>query len=113
MSTLDHLAVTPEEDAAFAAAEARQLLADTEDREMKAAIESFQSAIDALLNRGWCRNFLGPFDGCEAMVLLHYHRKPVKATFCGDWDGGWFAELVDGELLPVRPLLFLPLRMPR
>lgn len=113
MSTLDHLAVTPEEDAAFAEAEARQMLADTEDQEMQAAIESFQCSIDALLNRGWCRNFLGPFDGCEALVLLHYHRKPVKATFCGDWDGGWFAELVDGELLPVRPLLFLPLSMPR
>jgi hypothetical protein len=111
-------AVTPEEEEAFCSLALRSSVGPALEGQLTAkmfeTIHQFRQAVDALLFLGWQRRMLSAVDGTEAMVLVHQADGPIKATFCGDWDGSWFAELVDGELTPIQPILFFPLRrMPR
>lgn len=119
MSGADCLpAVTPEEEEAFSALAHRSavgpVLNGTVTFDMVAALTKLRQSIDDLVAIGWKRRILTATDGTEALVIVHQAAGPIKATFCGDWDGSWFAELEDGELTPIQPILFLPLgRMPR
>lgn len=111
-------AVTPEEDEAFAWLALRSALQPVRDGEwpqaMLSALAAFSDARDSLIHLGWKTSMYSAVDGTEAMVLVHQAAGPIKATFCGDWDGSWFAELVDGELTPIQPILFFPIqRVPR
>ena len=115
MSTADALpAVTPEEEEAFCSLALRTSTSPAVNSWVASgvvdALIDFRNCIDRLLALGWQRRMLTAVDGTEALVLVHQASAPIKATFCGDWDGSWFAELVDGELTPIQPILFFPLR---
>jgi len=115
VSAADRLpAVTPEEEEAFCSLSLRSCTGPVFDGTLTAqmvdALTQFRVSVEALLSLGWQRRMLSAVDGTESMVLVHQASGPIKATFCGDWDGSWFAELVDGELTPIQPILFLPLR---
>jgi len=74
------------------------------------ALADLNSAVDTLLALGWKRAIYSAVDGTEALAIVRESPSlPIKATFCGDWDGSWFAELVDGEMTPIQPWLLLPL----
>ena len=119
MSTTDSLpAVTPEEEEAFRSLALRTSISPALGSSVASsvvdALIDFRKSVERLVALGWKRRMLTAVDGTEALVLVHQASAPIKATFCGDWDGSWFAELADGELTPIQPILFFPLwRVPR
>lgn len=114
MSIFDEMpAVTDEEEEAFRSLARRSCVGPVLDGTITAdtvdALELFRAAVVGLLALGWKRRILSAVDGTEALALVHQAGGPIKATFCGYWDGSWFAELEDGEMTPIQPILLFPL----
>ncbi len=110
----EDLEVTKEEDEAFLSLALKStigpVLAGQVTATMLIALADLNRAVDTLLALGWRRAIYSAVDGTEALAIVREAPSlPIKATFCGDWDGSWFAELVDGEMTPIQPWLLLPL----